>query len=187
MRQAGFVLVGGKSTRMGRDKALLPWKGTTLARNAARIVEEACGSAALIGDPVRYSQLGYPVFADRFAGCGPMGGIATALAVSDCDWNLVTGCDMPALTPEVLRLLLHEAREAGGGAVFPVSDSGPEPLCAVYHRGCLPALERAIAAGRFRMRDAVAVVNPRLVTGMDPAIFANLNTPEDFEEFTARP
>src|SRR5258708_38261336 len=82
MRHAGFVLVGGKSSRMGRDKALLAWNGATLAQHAARIVAEVCGSTALVGDPVRDGSLGYPVFADRFPGCGPIGGGAAPLWVS---------------------------------------------------------------------------------------------------------
>ena len=185
MRHTGFVLVGGKSSRMGRDKALLHWNGTTLAQHAARIVAEACGGAALVGDPTRYGSLGYRVFADRFPGCGPIGGIATALTVSNADWSLVTGCDMPALTAETLRGLLSETARTGGECIVPLGASGPEALCAVYHRACLPKLEKAISGGRFRMRDVVKELQPRFIAGMDPAMFANLNTPEDLEAFAA--
>ena len=83
MRHTGFVLVGGKSSRMGRDKALLPWNGRTFAEHAAGIVAEACGSAALVGDPSLYGSFGYRVFADRFPGCGPIGGVLTALTVAN--------------------------------------------------------------------------------------------------------
>jgi molybdopterin-guanine dinucleotide biosynthesis protein A len=186
MRHAGFVLVGGKSSRMGRDKALLPWNGTTLAQHAARIVSEACGSAALVGDPTRYSSLGYRAFPDRFPGCGPISGIATALTVSNTEWSLVTGCDMPALSPETLNRLLVETARTDGEAIVPLGAGGPEPLCAVYHRACLPALERAISAGRFRMREIVNDLQPRFIAGIDPATFANLNTPEDLEAFSVR-
>jgi molybdopterin-guanine dinucleotide biosynthesis protein A len=184
MRHAGFVLVGGKSSRMGRDKALLAWNGTTLAQNAARIVKEACGNVALVGDPARYGSLGLRVFADRFPGCGPIGGVVTALTVSSPEWCLVVGCDMPALSPEALRLLLAETARTDAESIIPLGEGGPEPLCAVYHRACLPALEKAISEGRFRMRDIVNELRPRFLAGLDPASFANLNTPEDLEAFS---
>lgn len=172
---------------MGRDKALLPWNGTTLAQHTARTVAEACGSAALVGDPRRYGSLGYRVFGDRFPGCGPIGGIVTALTVSNSDWNLVTGCDMPALTAATLVRLLSETAGTDGESIVPLGASGPEPLCAVYHRACLPALERAISEGRFRMRDVVNELQPRFIAGMDPVTFANLNTPEDLEALSPPP
>jgi molybdopterin-guanine dinucleotide biosynthesis protein A len=183
MRHAGFVLVGGKSSRMGRDKALLPWNGTTLAQHAAGKVAEVCGSAALVGDPTRYGSLGYRVFADRFPGCGPIGGIVTALTESNAEWSLITGCDMPALSPETLLRLLAEIKPADRQSIVPLGTGGPEPLCAVYHRACLPKLEKAISEGRFRMREILSDLQPRFIAGFDAATFANLNTPEDLEAF----
>ena len=184
MSYAGFVLVGGKSSRMGRDKAFLPWNGSTLLEQVAATVAGAAGSVALIGDPERYSCFGHPVYPDLWPACGPIGGIATALAVSPAEWCLVTGCDMPRLSFGALRQLLDEIPPSGGPrCVLPVGPTGPEPLCGVYHRDCLPLLEKAIDAGRLRMRDAVTDLVPLLVAQMDPGCFVNLNTPEDFEAF----
>lgn len=183
MRHTGFVLVGGKSSRMGRDKALLPWNGTTLAQHMAKVVAEAAGSAALIGDSAHYRSLGYPVFPDRFPGHGPISGIATALAISPAEWSLITACDMPILTAGTLRLLLDETAVTDRKCIIPLGPTGPEPSCAVYHRECLPALEAAISEARFRMRDVVTELDARYVAGIDPHCFANLNTPEDFEAF----
>lgn len=184
MRHTGFVLVGGQSSRMGHDKALLPWRGTTLAQYVAAIVQEAAGAVALIGNPDRYSHLGYPVYADKTPGHGPIGGIATALAISNTEWSLVVGCDMPFLTVGPLRSLLDHAAVSDRKCVVPVGPSGPEPLCAVYHRDCLELIEKAIAASRLRMREIVRELPAALLTGMDPESFANLNTPEDFEAFS---
>ncbi|MGA2599298.1 MAG: molybdenum cofactor guanylyltransferase [Bryobacteraceae bacterium] len=184
MRHAGFVLVGGHSSRMGRDKALLPWRRTTLAQHVAQAVQEAATSVALIGDPSSYSHLGYPVCADDTPGNGPAGGIATALAISEAEWSLIVGCDMPFITAEPLRMLLQEAAKTDRKCVVAAGPSGPEPLCAVYHRDCLGPLKKAIAESRLRMRDIVRELPTLLVTGIDPESFANLNTPEDFEAFT---
>jgi molybdopterin-guanine dinucleotide biosynthesis protein A len=184
MRCAGFVLVGGKSSRMGRDKALLRWHDTTLAQHVAAVVAQAAGSATLVGDPERYGALGYSVIGDRLPGSGPLGGIITALSASNADWALVVACDMPRVTPDLLRLLLKTAASAIPGCVFPVGPTGPEPLCAVYHRECLPALEKAAAEGRFKMREAVRALPAVPVAGIDPHCLTNLNTAHEFEAFS---
>src|ERR1700737_2946897 len=98
MRRSGFVLAGGASSRMGRDKALLAYRETTLVEYVARVVREAVGSVTLIGDPDRYRELGHKVYRDKVSGCGPLGGTHTALSVSATDWNLVVACDMPGIS-----------------------------------------------------------------------------------------
>jgi molybdenum cofactor guanylyltransferase len=154
MQRSGFVLAGGGSTRMGRDKALLPYRGTTLVEHMAQAVQAAAGSVALVGDPMRYSSLGYPVHPDKFSGCGPLGGIYTALSVSSAHWNLIVACDMPGVTADVLRVLLASAQEWSGSCVVAIGPTGePEPLCAVYHRRCLPALARAIEQKRAEFEE----------------------------------
>ena len=79
MQCAGFVLAGGGSRRMGRDKALLPWRGSTLIQFVAGQVLNAAGSVTLIGNPDGLAGLGYPVIGDLHPGCGPLGGLETAL------------------------------------------------------------------------------------------------------------
>src|SRR5882672_6033560 len=98
---AGFVLTGGRSSRMGRDKALLPVAGSgpagglSLVERTAELVRGAAGSVILIGMPERYAHLGLPVVADIVEDCGPMGGLLTALHVTHADSNLIVACDMP--------------------------------------------------------------------------------------------
>ncbi len=109
MQASGFVLAGGRSTRMGRNKALLPFRGTTLVEHVAGIVRQAAGSVTLIGDPVQLAHLGLPVFPDKLPGSGPASGIYTALTITSTDWNLIAGCDMPAVTSDILLGLLRRA------------------------------------------------------------------------------
>src|SRR5579862_3839386 len=108
MVAAGFVLAGGRSRRMGRDKALLPYRGAPLIAHVAGTVEKVLddsGHVAIVGAPDRYRDLGYRVLADLFPGCGPLGGIVTALSLAESDWNLIVACDMPNLDPADLRKL----------------------------------------------------------------------------------
>ena len=181
MRRAGFVLTGGRSSRMGVDKALLLFEGQPLLKHQAEVVREAAGSAILIGDPTRYSDLGYQVCSDRIPGCGPAGGISTALSLRVAEWNLIVACDMPHITVEALRILIEKTNDTAAQSVIPIGpDGGPEPLCAVYHTGCLPVLDRAIREKRFKMRDLVRELKPLFVRGIDSACFANANTPGEW-------
>jgi molybdopterin-guanine dinucleotide biosynthesis protein A len=168
---------------MGRDKALLAYREATLVEYVARAVREAIGSVALVGDPDRYGQLGHAVYRDKVPGCGPLGGIYTALSVSLTDWNLIVACDMPGISARALQRLIEPEAEPGRNCVIGLGPSGkPEPLCAIYHRRCLPALDRAIREKRFKMRDLVAELEAEL-RPLEAAALANVNTPAEWAEF----
>jgi molybdopterin-guanine dinucleotide biosynthesis protein A len=183
MQASGFVLAGGASKRMGRAKALLPYRGTTLVEYVADAVRGAAGSVVLIGDPASLVHLGLPVLRDEISGCGPAGGIYTALRATGTDWNLVVACDMPAVSGGALSELINAAEKSESGCVAAASPDGrPEPLCAVYHRRCLPALDRAIKDKRLKMRDLVREMGVSMVA-VAPAVLANVNTPDEWSEF----
>ncbi len=178
--RAGFVLVGGKSARMGRDKALLPYGGATLAEHIAAQVKAASGSATLVGNPELYRALPYPLIPDVHPGSGPLGGVEAALRSSTARWNLIVACDMPSLTVEFLASLLANAETCGGECLVPVSPAGrPEPLCAVWDRGCLDTVARALGRGVRKMAEALEGVRAVYQPIGEQAWFENLNTPED--------
>jgi molybdopterin-guanine dinucleotide biosynthesis protein A len=166
---------------MGRDKALLPFRGGALAQAVARVAVEAAGSVNLIGDPDRYGALGYPVIADLYPGEGPLGGILTALRHSAADWNLIVACDMPQLDVEMLRGLIRIATRGGADSLLPVSPDGrPEPLCAVYHRRCLGPFEEAFAGGVRKVTAALETVRTMRLPMTEVSYFQNVNTPEEW-------
>jgi molybdopterin-guanine dinucleotide biosynthesis protein A len=170
---------------MGRDKALLPYRGAPLWQAVAAAVESAAGSATLIGDPARYTSSAYHAIPDRYPGEGPLGGILTALHHTEADWNLIVACDMPELSPGFLTQLLVAAETAGAEALVPVGPGGrPEPLCAVYHRRALAAIETAFGAGTRKVTTALegrAVLYPV----SEVTHFQNVNTPEDWAAYAA--
>jgi molybdenum cofactor guanylyltransferase len=178
---AGFVLAGGRSSRMGLDKALLGTPGNTLLERAASAVRDATGDVTIIGDPARYAHLGFAVVPDIRPGLGPLGGIITGLSITEKRWNLFVACDMPGVDSAFLEWLLSQAdRSSPLDCVVPVSAFGPEPLCAVYHARTLAAMQQALHRNILRMRTVVGSLQAKLVAVPDHDRFRNINTPEDW-------
>ncbi|MGO9260915.1 MAG: molybdenum cofactor guanylyltransferase [Bryobacteraceae bacterium] len=193
MSCAGYLLVGGRSSRMGSDKALLPFRGSLLGRSLAGFVERAAGGVVLVGNPQLAPLVGYPAIPDRYPGEGPLGGILTALGHTASDWNLLVACDMPGLSAEFLAGLLDAAARSDADALVPVGPGGrPEPLCAVYHRRALEPLGRAFARG---VRKIVAALEEDAQSAplavcrwpvAEAGVFQNVNTPEDWAPWAPR-
>jgi molybdenum cofactor guanylyltransferase len=179
MQAAGFVLVGGHSSRMGRDKALLPVGSGLLIEEIAAKVCVAAGTAALVGEPERYGQLGWDCLHDLRPGKGPLGGIETALESGRGEWNLIVACDMPSLKIEWLYRLLQKARETDALCVATKEPSGAmHPLCAVYRSGCLGAVRQALNAGRLRLMDLMHELDA-ITLEISTAVW-NINTPQQW-------
>lgn len=174
---AGFVLTGGRSSRMGRDKALLPIEGSLLVERTAERVRAAAGSVTLIGAPGRYAHLGLPVVPDLIEDCGPIGGLYTALKMTRADWNLLVACDMPGVTAEFLSQLLDAARVRGSTCLVPETESGLHPLCAVYHRRAIRTVASAIEHKLFKMHDLLEVLGAVSWPVADVSMLENVNTP----------
>ena len=168
---------------MGRDKALLPLGDATLIERIAAQVLGAAGNVTLIGPPERYQFLGYPVVADKVPGCGPLGGLYTALSITSAERNLIVACDMPGLTKAFLKQLLEASDEAAADVecLVPQSAAGLEPLCAVYHRRCLVAAEHAVSHKLLKMHDFVNSLKSVKWPVFDPSALKNVNRPEDWE------
>jgi len=186
---AAFVLAGGASTRMGRDKALLELAGEPMLARAVRLAEPHVASVAIVAPAQRYAGLGLPVLPDRWSGAGPLGGIATALGATTADWNLVLSCDLPYLSSEWLAWLIPRALSSPAHAVMPESRRGPEPLAAIYHRACAEALTAAVKRGVRRVTEGLSEILTERVCAAEwqaldssGRLFDNMNTPEDYEE-----
>ena len=186
MSRAGYVLAGGLSSRMGRDKALLTAHGSTLLEAVARKVLAAAGNVTVIAPPVRYAALDLNVIPDLEPGQGPLGGILTALSYSQAEWNLIVACDMPGIEAPFLRQLLEQAETCGADCLLPQNAEGRlEPLCAVYHLRSKAPVARALAAGIRKVTGGLhelRVAHWQLET---PVLFTNLNTPQDWSDHNA--
>ncbi len=183
----GFVVAGGQSRRMNRDKALLPWGPSTLLDHALdRLGQVVTDVRILAGSRLRYGDRGRPVLTDAVAGAGALGGIYTGLLHLDRGPGLFLGVDLPFIPPSLLARLLELA--ADHDAVVPRSPSGFEPLCAVYAPACREPIRHCLETSRLKMTAFWPEVRvrevgpPELRAFGDPALmFRNLNTPEDYE------
>jgi molybdopterin-guanine dinucleotide biosynthesis protein A len=187
---AGYILVGGKSSRFGRDKALVDVGGRPLALRVADALAPVTGAVTLVGAPEKYRHLGLRVIPDPLADFGPLAGILAALEDSKSAWNLLVACDMPGLSAEFLSFLLARARESQADVVLPVdAEDRPEPLCAAYALGSLEAIRRAVERGTRKVTAAfdglrVQHLLPAEYFRLDPdgRLFTNLNSPADWEK-----
>ena len=185
----GAVLVGGGSTRMGRDKATLPYEGTALALRVAAALGTCLERVRCVARPGELPELGLPCIVDRHAERAPLVGIAAALAACEASAVLVAACDLPEIDPRVLLALLALApAEGGADIVAPLGPRGPEPLLAIYRPRILPELERRIARGELALQALLRDVNTLFIPeadlrALDPTLASlrNLNRPEDFE------
>ena len=183
---SGFVLTGGRSTRMGTDKALLNFGGRPLGQHIASVVASVCGgNVTLVGDPSCHGHLGLGIVPDLHPGIGPLGGIEAALAATTTPWVLIAACDMPALTADFLNQLLAELdteADPAVDAILPIPPGGVvNPLCGLYHRRLLPILRQAIASGDYKVTRALNQARLALVAIDDAAPLANANTPDEWD------
>lgn len=168
---------------MGRDKALLPWRGEPLVVHVVRAVEEVADSVTLVGDPARYGHLGLPVIPDAVPGGGPLAGVYTALLHTRADWNLVVACDMPEAGAPLLAALFEGAERAGADCLIPAAAGRPQPLCAVYHRRAAGPLGAALERGVRAVREGIAALNAKILPWADDSAFQNCNTPGEWAAY----
>jgi molybdopterin-guanine dinucleotide biosynthesis protein A len=184
-------MAGGRSRRMGRDKALLPWaEGTLLDHAVGRLREAAAEVRVLCGARPRYLGRGVPVEIDAVREAGALGGLLTGLARLRSGPGLFLAVDLPGAGAGLLRRLVELC--AGCDAVVPVTASGPEPLCACYGPGCLEPVRGCLERGDLKMTAFWPSVRVREVREAelrefgDPALmFRNLNTPGDYDALRA--
>lgn len=188
--RAAYILVGGKSSRFGSDKALIDIAGQPLALHLAGIVREAAETVTLVGPSGRYEHLGLPLIPDTHQDVGPLAGILAALEHTSTRWNLIIACDMPLLTAAFVDFLFTQA-EGGHDVVMPVSPKGrDEPLCAVYAITAGKHVRQEIENGTRKITRAlegmaVRRVPPGEYAYLDPAgrVFTNVNTLADWQRF----
>jgi molybdopterin-guanine dinucleotide biosynthesis protein A len=182
----GVILVGGKSRRMGQDKAFLQIAGKTLFERVLAIFRESFDRLVLVGDRAeRFTGYDLPVLPDIYPGSA-LGGIYTALYHAETEHIFVSSCDLPFANREML-LFLCSLRD-GFDAVVPSTAHGFEPLFALYAKSCLGPMRELLEGGNFCAYAYYPQIRVRYVKDeelanldRDGRSFVNVNTPEEFE------
>ena len=194
MRLAGFVLAGGESRRMGEDKALLEWDGTTVLQRICCEVAKVAESVVVLGASNRYAGLGFHCWDDVHPGLGPIGALETMLTRTSEEWNLVVAVDLPGVDQRLLSGLKETAGIGHGLAtvVSEVPEDSPEPgeavgrihpLCGIYGRPALAAVREAINGNDLRVLNLIKRL--KAVYHVIPYRLINVNRPEDWSAFLA--
>jgi len=186
-RLTGFVLAGGKSSRMGSDKAFLSWGQETLLSNALKLAANVAASVRIVGDAKRFASHN-SVVEDVYRDRGPLGGIHAALSSTTTELNLILAVDLPLVKPRFLHYLVSQADENGAMVTVPRAGNGWQPLCAVYRREFAAIAEQSLLAGKNKIDPLFAMVKTRVLQeqelgqqGFSAEMFRNLNTPEELE------
>ena len=193
MDTEGFILVGGASSRMGRDKARLVLRGRSFVERIGEALMAVTESIKTVGANGLNSSPDYGNVPDVYAGWGALGGLHAALAACSTPWAAVIACDLPFVTRELMSRLsvLREDYDA----VVPVQRDGRlQPLCALYRTAtCLERARALIDEGERRPRALIEGVRARRVLWEELAelpgaglFFENVNTPEDYRRALSR-
>ncbi|MBI3296770.1 MAG: molybdenum cofactor guanylyltransferase [Elusimicrobia bacterium] len=185
----GAVLAGGRSRRFGSDKAVAPWNGSTLVESVSDslaglfrlrlIVVKAPAALAHLARPDRL------IVPDAFAEHHALGGIYSALEAAPTERVFVCACDMPFLSPELIRTLCEASSDYD--AVVAMWEGELQPLCAVYSKSCLPSIKRLVSEQRLSVRDLFPRVRTRVFSeaevqafDRDGRSFLDLDTQRDY-------
>jgi len=178
---------------MGTDKALLPFGDGNLLQLAVRKARELTPQAVIVGRRDLYAEYG-EVIEDKFPGCGPLGGIQAALCTTRSDAILTLAVYMDVVTVDFLRWLLQIAGQDEAQATVPLAAGRLQPLCAVYRRGVLEAVESQLHEGNYKVDRILSRLTTRRIceeelhaAGFTPEIFCNLNTPAEYNAITSPP
>lgn len=183
MRVGGIVLCGGRSSRMGRAKAWLPFGGEVMLQRVVRVVGEVVSPVVVVAAPgqdVPPLPPGVRIVRDDVEGRGPLQGLAAGLAaLADRDAAFVASCDVPLLTAVFVRAVVESL---AADAAVPFTDR-PHPLAAAYRLTVLPHVRELLTVGTLRLQALFERVPTQFLSAdqlPDAGSLRNLNTPDEY-------
>ena len=179
-----IILAGGQSTRMGENKALVPFMGKPLIQYSIDLARTFTNDIFISSNNHDLDYLQFPVIQDIFKVKAPLAGIHAGLTASHSDWNLILTCDMPNITKELIDRL-YSALDEELRMVVPHHNGFIEPLCGFYHKSLIPFIEGNLIAGKYALIDLPDSVPHRFITMADvlpeeiALLFTNVNEKKD--------
>ena len=180
-----FILAGGKSLRLGRDKAFAILGKQTLLRRALETAREVTPNVVIVGALQKFSAFG-PVVEDIYTDRGPLAGVHAALQSSATELNLILAVDLPYVSVELLRYLIDQAQASTALVNLPQTSDGWQPLCAVYRKAFAETAELALQQNQNAIHPLVEISAPCIIDeaglereGFSLKMFHNINTESD--------
>ena len=188
---SALILCGGKSKRMGRPKAFLPYGGTTMINHILGQIQDLFAEVFLVAnEPESFEDFDVDVVKDILPYRGPLGGILSGLLVAQHPHTFVIACDMPLVSPKLIRELVGQRHNHD--VVVASHEDGIEPLLGVYSKNCIKPLEESLFNGDLSLKDFLSGLNSATyeIEELDsdanlPAYF-NVNTPQDYSRLVTR-
>jgi len=184
-----IVLAGGKSSRMGSDKALLENNGQPLLQITCEVAQISGANPIYIitSWQERYKFLNLPEeckFINEPNPCSPLSGFILGLSNIKTDWVLLLACDLPQLKSDVIHAWSHRLLTIPPDAIayLPRNPKGWEPMCGFYRRSCLEGLESYIQKGEYAFQGWLAQSVVTEIPDIDPEMLFNCNTPTDYAQ-----
>lgn len=181
MTKTGIIIAGGKSSRIGQNKALLKLNSKTVIEIILNKIKPVFDEVIIISNnPDDYSFLELIVYKDIYPGLGPLAGIHSGLTNSNSEINFIISCDLPLITTEAIDFIANYNSKKS--AIMYKKDDRLQYLCAVYKQDCLPIVEQCLKTGRLKVKDFINKIDIEIVDAawITEEIFFNLNTVEDF-------
>lgn len=187
MQVSGIILAGGKSNRMGRNKALLKIGGLTLIERVARVLSAVCPEIVIAGGSAAdFGHLGYPVVPDVYPGYGPLSGIHAGLSAIQNDYGFVSACDIPFINENLISRII--SRADGHDAIIVKHEDYFEPLFSLYSKNFARAAEKCINNRVYKVTAALSLVkwcgfsvDASEIPNLEKSL-TNINTPGEYEE-----
>lgn len=180
---SGYILSGGKSSRMGTDKALLAVQDEPMLKRMINLVAPFCNAIAISGQKNEYAVYKIEMVPDLYSGCGPISGIVSSLKHSTTEWNLFVSVDVPFINEELIEYLISLIGQ--NDCIVPLHDAGLEPLIGLYNRKIVPIAEEMISQGDYKLTQLLSklsacYVDCNYLIKKYPRLFLNINRMEDY-------
>jgi molybdopterin-guanine dinucleotide biosynthesis protein A len=183
----GFILAGGKSSRMGEDKGLIQFQGKPMIEYTLNVMKQCCDQVIIVSNNPEYEQFGVTVIEDQIKDKGPLAGICTALSYSQNPTNLILTCDSPFVNKGLIEALISSKKAE---VTLPIYEGQLYPLTAVYQKSTLEYLQTQLDLNNLKVKDVIKMLNIHLVEVKNQSPFftenllENINSKKDLQHIS---
>lgn len=183
---SGILLAGGKSTRMGEDKAFMKYNNRFLYEHSLSVLSVFSEEILISSSNPRFDKTDYSIIPDETPGLGPLGGIYSCLKKIKYNYAIVLPCDLPLISGVIIEKLII-ATENSEITIALNHNNLPEPLIGIYSISAIPAMQEMIETNQFKMQELFTRVKTRFVKipGTNKNTFHNINNPDEFNALPA--